>query len=357
MAKSSGLGRPTYVGVLACAVSMALSTLTLAQSSAASKPEEAAAQEAPLEVYTGPHIKKLDRPSFPLGELHNEGWVELAFMVDPNGKPFEVTVVRSTGNKTFETTALKAVENSIFEPGTLNGKPVEAGYELKYMFTMDRIDPGARSDFIKAYKALLAAVNAGDRAAADAALQQMTVKNLYEDAYFGVANYIYATKWGDDTQQLESLRRAIARESTAHYLPQSMFRTALLSCMQLELKTHQYAEAMTTWKRLQKSGIDKDTTRLLESKVAQLEKLQADDSAYEVSGVITEKNWLLHLFKPHFSAVVSEGSISEARLRCDKHYVFFAFDTSMQYRVNSKDGKCSLEFVGTPGTRFKLIQF
>jgi TonB family protein len=346
----------TYIGAVTCALSMLLATAA-AQSSSESKSDARSQEAVPVEVYTAPHVKKIDVPRFPAGESYNAGWVELAFMVDSSGKPFEVTVIRSTGNKTFEKVATKAIERSSFEPGTLNGKPVESGYEMKYLFANDWRTPGANRDFVSAYRSVTEAIKAGNRTAADAALQKLKITNLYEDAYFGLATYNYASKWGDESQQLEGLRRAIAREDKARYLPNDLFRFALFNCMQLELKTHEYAEAMTTWKRLEKSGIDNNTATQLRSVGERLEKLRSDASAYEVSGLISDSNWYLHLFKRHFQAVVSEGYISEVRLRCDKHYVFFPFDSTLQYQVNSKDGNCSIELAGAPGTRFKLIQF
>jgi hypothetical protein len=187
-------------------------------------------------------------------------------------------------------------------------------------------------------------------------MQNLKVTNLYEDAYFGIALYNYSGKWGDESQQLEGLRRAIAEEDHPRYLPPDVFRFALLHCMQLELNSREYAEAITTWKRLEKSGIDKDTAARAKPALDKLERIRTDDSAYAVSGLISDRNWYLHLFKRHFQAVVSEGYISEVRLRCDKRHVFFTFDSTLQYEVASKDGNCSIELVGAPGTRFKLIQ-
>jgi len=75
-----------------------------------------------------------------------------------------------------------------------------------------------------------------------------------------------------------------------------------------------------------------------------------------VFGQLSEGKWYLHLFKRHFRAVVSEGYIAQVKLRCDKGYVTFAFDPTLQYHVPDKDGDCSIELEGAPGTRFKLIQ-
>jgi TonB family protein len=285
----------------------------------------------------------------------NEGWVELGFMVDPGGKPFEITVVRSTGDKTFDMTAMKAIERSTFFPGSLDGKPVESGYELRYVFLSNVGGPSQQ--FTAAYEALLRAVNAADKTAADAALAKLKITTLSEDAYFGLATYFYASKWGDGTQQLEALTRAIVQQDRVQYLSKDQFKSAMLTRLKLEMKARQFAEALTTWKGLEKVGVDKSTEALVLPMVDQLQKLRSDDSSYAVAGLLTSAgSWHLHLFKRHFEALVSDGYISQVKLRCDKHYVFFTFDPTIQYKVDAKYGDCAIELLGAPGTHFQLVQ-
>ena len=363
--------RGTAVAAAACAASLVLAARAPGQALPGSASDSGSQEQVPVEVFTAPRPMKIAKPDCDVGgsgalrradaceELleGNEGWVTLGLMVDPSGKPYEVTVISSTGNRTFERVATKAIEQSTFEPASLNGKPIESGYELKYKFVNGKTPySGAKPEFVSAYRALLAAINAGDQAAADAAMKNLKITNLYEDAYFGLATYDYASKWGDESQQLAGLRRAIAGEDRAQYLPVDTFRSALLACMKAELKARLYAEAMDTWNRLEKSGVANNTAAQLKPIIEQLEKLRSDDSAYAVHGQMPEGRWYLHLFKRHFQIVVREGSLSDVRLRCDRRYVFFAFDPTLTYQVANKDGSCSIELEGTPGTRFDLVQ-
>lgn len=104
------------------------------------------------------------------------GWVQLGFMVDPKGKPFEITIIRSTGNKTFDKVAMESIERSVFEPASVNGQPIESGYELKYVFVNNGI--GVHHEFQGAYKSLTTAIQSGDRTGADAAMARLKVTNL-----------------------------------------------------------------------------------------------------------------------------------------------------------------------------------
>lgn len=339
---------------------------------AAQSAGQGSSDQIPIELYKEPSPKYLEVPecahnggriSDPVAckvlDSGMGGWAEVDFMVDPEGKPFEPTVTRSTGYKALDAMAIRAVEQSRFVPGTLNGKPIESSFKVRYkVWQGPSWRAGARSDFIKSYDALRHAVDADDRAAADAAIKRLVITNLYEDAYFGMASYFYATKWGDEVQQLEGLKRALSEEGNGmHFLPRDLFKSALQVTLRLQVQLHLYAEALDTCRTLQKAGLDEKTAAQTRSLMEQLDKIRTDGSSYVVSGELPEGNWFLHLFKRHFQAEVSEGHIAQVKLRCQKHYVSFAFDAKLEYDVAGKDGDCWMELIGAPGTRFKLMQF
>jgi hypothetical protein len=98
----------------------------------------------------------------------------------------------------------------------------------------------------------------------------MQTTNQYEEASYGLASYQYAVLWGDTTQQLVALRRAVYPDNAAqdfaysersfgqdfdHYLPADVWKTALIALLNLDIKTHQFPEAIKIWERLQKAGI------------------------------------------------------------------------------------------------------
>lgn len=357
MSRFGPRNRPGLLIALACAASAVVAARLCAQTPPGAVSEAPLAERVPIEVFKGPRLKSIDAsPCTRSSEAHcssEGGWADLAFMIDPQGKPFEITIVRSTGNRKIEEAALRAVEHASFEPATLNGQPVESGFEIKYQFDVE--SNGARPEYVKAYKTLVSAVKAGDRPAADAAMEKLQIKSLYEDAYFGLASYIYAAQWGDESQQIAGLRRAIAQENHAHYLPEGQFRAAVNALTGLELRSNQFEEAIDDWKLLQR--LDKRSAEQLRPVIERIEQRRSDPSSYSVSGQMADGTWYLHLFKRHFRVAVGEGYVSQVKLRCDKRYVYFAFDPKLQYEVADKFGKCSIQLEGAPGTRFELIQF
>jgi TonB family protein len=193
----------TLRGTLPVAALCGVLAVAGAQQAPTPPPESPPGERVAADSFHDPRPTNIPRTSFPVEEQQNvqEGWVIVSMMVDPQGKPFEVGVVTSTGNKTFEHLAVKAMEKATFIPGALDNKPIESVYEIKYTFQIEDLGPGAREEFVHTYSAFQRALNAHDQAAAQAALQKLKITTLYEDAFYGLAAYRYAEQWGDERQQ------------------------------------------------------------------------------------------------------------------------------------------------------------
>ncbi|HEY4341949.1 MAG TPA: energy transducer TonB [Steroidobacteraceae bacterium] len=337
-----------------------LTAPTHSQTAADNAVGAAPAERVATEVLTPPVIKRIDPGShYPTYEYEHgvEGWVLLGYMVDTKGSPFEITVVDSSGNPDFERAATKAMESAKLEAGMLNGQPVESASELKLVFTIVNGHASAGRAFVQTYDTLMAAIKANDRAGADAAMKGLTVSSLYEDAYFGLASYQYARAWGDEAQQLAALKRAIANDHSAHYLRSKEFQSALLEIMKLELKEHLYGAAQVSWHDLQASGIDPAVKAQIKPVFDRLDKLRSDDTAFDVTGSLADGTWHQTLLKKNFRAQVTNGHISDVKLRCARGFVRFAFDPAIQYHVETRYGSCTMEIEGDRGTQFVLTQF
>jgi TonB family protein len=298
-------------------------------------------------------------PTYPLQQLQEgvEGWINVGFMVDPKGKPYELTVVdASTDNKGLKKAALDAVEKWTFDPATLNGEPIDSAISRKIVFIIGNGEKGANADFVRAYRSYNKAITSKDKVAADAAMKNLKIKNLYEDAFYGLCQYQYARLWGNEEEQLAGVRRAVAREDTAKYLPKDVFLSALQTELRLEAKTQDFASAILTWHVLQKAGADKATLDELKPGIDQMLVLKTDGRSYKVSGQLVDGSWNYFLFKKRFRIAVSEGHVSQLKLRCDKKYIFFNFDPTLEYRIADKYGSCGLEVVGDSDAKFELIQ-
>jgi TonB family protein len=151
------------------AIWLQLPTLAAAQAPPVKEPAVAPEERIATESLVAPRLKTIDTSRYPISEVNNfgEGWVQLGFMVDSAGKPFEVTVEDSNGDKVFEEAAVKALEEATFEPGQLNGKTVESSSQLKIVFSLQGGQSGAFATFVSNYRSLMRAIKANNRAAGD----------------------------------------------------------------------------------------------------------------------------------------------------------------------------------------------
>jgi TonB family protein len=356
----------------ACALAAVLSAPLRAQTPPEHPAETSTGAKTPVESFQAPQLKprtlSIDLSgNDPNGLLRNDrtgnvpillqGWVALSMMVDPRGKPFEIAVSDSSGDAALNDAVVQGFQGARFVPGSLNGKPVESSYEFHYWFAPPGAPSSGSLEFIRAINSLTAAIQAKDRSAADAVMQKVKIENATEDAYFGLATYQYAQVWGDEDDQLKALRRTLVWLDNENVLPKNVAALALRACLPLELKKHEYGEAIATWKRLQKLGVDPGTVAKMTPIMQELDKLRLDDREVAVSGEIRNGSWFLQLFKPQFRIEVSDGHISDVKLRCQMRYLSFTFDPQLQYRVSGNSGDCETQLEGKEGTRFEFVEF
>lgn len=309
-----------------------------------------------LETFEGPRPLPVKDFYFPESERNrgNDGWVNLSMMISPEGKPFEIIVTESSGNAVLEAASIKQAQKWRFTPAKLNGQPIESAHEMKttYRVSNSRISKG----FSVAYDGFTKSLDMMSKDEAISRLGELKPKNLFEDTFFGLANYYFAAKWDTEATQLYWIKRAIAKEKTAIYMTDETFLLALRTQFRLQAKLLDLQGAIDTWNLIK--GLTKDPSVLdpLGPTVAQIESLRADSRAYSVNGTIGSESWELGLLKRHFSINVAEGQISQIKLRCEKKYIYFDYNPELQYNVAASAGQCSIQLVGDPGTRFELIQ-
>jgi TonB family protein len=299
----------------------------------------------------------VDLGLYPTSERINgrDGWVMLNLMVDPRGKPYEIAVTDSSGNKVLEQAALEAAKNWEFEPATLNGTPIDACTRVKARFVITG-ESGASASFVTAYREFIGAIGSQDRSAADQAMAKLKARNLYEDAFYGLAQYQYARLWGTENQQYVALRRAIAGENDANYLPKKLFNAALEDLMRLQIRHNDFADVLETWGKLEKVA-NAETRARWQEPIGRIEALRTDHAAFSVAGdFASSEQWGVRLFRNRFYMEVGAGRVSEIKLRCDRKYVSFRYEPGLEYTIAEKYGACSLQLLGDPGTKVTLTQ-
>ena len=100
--------------------------------------EQGVVTEAAVAGYDScPRPIRQKEPSYPRGELlaGKEGWVNLGFTVQPDGKPSDIRVLESS-HRNFEKPVLRAIAKWRFKPKTVNGQAVATDVTQKIEFEL-----------------------------------------------------------------------------------------------------------------------------------------------------------------------------------------------------------------------------
>ena len=82
-----------------------------------------------------------------------------------------------------------------------------------------------------------------------------------------------------------------------------------------------------------------------------------NDSVYSVEGRIDEtSNWFITLYKSVFYFDKVEGDLDELKLRCQGTYRAFPYQEGATYAIPESWGRCNLQVIGSPETKFYINQ-
>lgn len=345
---------------LFCATVIGLSLALFALNSSAG--EETTPAQVEVDSFKGPVLLDQVTPEYPINQLRagEEAWVELYFMVDTDGKPYEVTAIDSIGHSSFRNAAIRAVKKWTYQPALYNGSNIDAGARFKVVFSIENQSRGASDWFVRLQKGLRQAISENEKEKADEYLNTLETTrrlNLYEDALFNFAKYEYMAKWGTEDQQLQALDRAIAHESLGTYLPTDVFVYALGKQLPLLLKKRDYQRAMVANMNLAKQDVSDETRSRLDSIRLALEELRKNQEPYDLTASLDENaTWNICLFKDEFWFEDVQGRIVELKLRCQRDKQLFRYQPGVKYKIEEHFGACYLEVLGDRGTTFRLFQ-
>lgn len=314
-----------------------------------------------VEVFTPPVPKERKGLRYPIRQQNKgkEGWVLLNFMVDPQGKPYDVSVFDSSDEQDFEKEAIRAVRKWTYEPAVLQGQPIDAGSQAFIKFGFEGV-PGAGRYFVLRYKRLQKYIAAGrlDEAATIFEDLRSIDRNLYEEAFFHLARYSYQLALGGGDRQLyDSLKRATAMDNNAGFLPDALLTNVLISKLQLELRLNELVFAVYTVKVLRARELEDDLREFVDGVQAQIVEFRKAGKSFVTQGIVRVGNRSAHgLLYNQFSFRDVEGDIAELRLHCRRGYVGFIYQSDISYKVEDDLRSCTLHLIGTPGTTYSLVQ-
>jgi len=310
-------------------------------------------------------------PSYPASALASrlEGWFVVSYVVLEDGSTTDPVVESSSGVRDLERSAIRAVRNWRFEPATRNGQPVQqcdARTRLVFQLDLPGHQRGVTRSFRSEWERIHRLMDQGKTSEAleraDGLAQRRSL-NLYETARAAQLRATLHYRLDNTHQALASIRNAVWGASLLG--DREVERSMLEAQLALELQLGEYRRATETAKTLlEEHGGDVSDERL-EAVVSELLELQYGRTYVSVSGYIGDWTaldeqqpfWTHTLLRHRFGLEDIEGEVRALDIRCDTQRVLIEFEPNVAWNTQEDWGSCDVHVHGTPGTRFKLVEY
>lgn len=312
-----------------------------------------------------PVVKRRSPPQYPMDAANKgiEGWVQVDFYVEPNGKVSAFTALDGAPTGVFEKPTERALKRWRYKPALLNGQPVRQRRSLIMVFELEgtSVSPTFRTALVNAQEA----IDKSDLVAARQHIESLATAfngSIQEiDAFEAVTGkYYIATKEYD---------RAIYHfERATRHVSQSRQKSSAPNLVRLlfELKMYrgQFSSALNTFEVLKESDAlvngDLAHTKALEAKT-----LLDGQGALAVQGLMlgscfkcgdSESLWTYPLTRSRFSIDQVHGTITTLNLACDYHEQEFDYEPGSSRTLAEDWGDCELQVRGSTDTTFRLAE-
>ena len=347
--------------------------ITLGTHCSFANPQQALQSFGDHQVFIKPEILKYARPVYPL-EAHRDesaALVEVAFMVDSDGKPYELTVVQSN-DSVFNDAALQAVRKYKFNPASLDSNAVDSRFTMGLLFMMDgQYNYVPKSDARRLKKIQ-------KRISSDNADQNAIEKDIFwlihkkSTTYCGEAHAYFALQQLAQSVQnteleitaLRALRyyapyrdQSSKSDDRWHCFVEPLNQSILIRLLTLLFTQERHAEAFRILVDLDNQNSQSRSQLLIESMPQHffdMSQLAPSSKQFEIAG--SGFQFIEVLGRKLELQQKDEGDLESAKLRCDAGFMQVELTESTEIEIPPAFGRCQVQVIGEAGTRFELTE-
>jgi len=305
-------------------------------------------------------------PASPHHDSHEnqEAWVQMSYVVAPDGRAIDPIIINSSGGVGFENEVRKVSQSWRFVPP-------DTGAELPFnvsnsRFTIRGQGKGSTKRFARYAQRIMQKLNDGDvkaaRKVADAALKSGDW-NLYESTMLWLMVGRVAGAEGDDAGKLEMYRRASAI-GDARSLRRSVRIDLLEDIFELESKLGQLSAAMRTLATLKDIRGSKDAIQRIATRTAEIEALLENEPVIVANATMAnpcncdagEALWDYVPARRTFSFANLNGNVEHFEARCELQRLSGTVKTDQQWALEADWGFCQIFVFGDDGATFDFLE-
>lgn len=100
---------------------------------------EITSARAPVHIAAQVDSNACEKPEYPASSIRNteEGTVNLAMLIGPDGRVLESKVEKSSGSRALDKAAIQGLSLCKFKPGSIDGVPEKSWAKLQYVWTLN----------------------------------------------------------------------------------------------------------------------------------------------------------------------------------------------------------------------------
>ncbi|MBT1449805.1 TonB family protein [Glaciecola sp. XM2] len=316
--------------------------------------------------FTPPEVLERPRMRFPTEALRNgaEGWVQMSYVIDEEGKVVDPVVEDFSGHRAFRSSALRALKNTRYTPAMKDGKPTEVCHQsIRFDFTIGGAT-GATRSFVYQYKKAEDLFQNGDIEAAEVLVEKMRDnknRNRYENAWLWNLDALIAAKKDDQVRIARSLSRAIS-SSRSHDEEHKTFSDDYKANLYQRLfvartNLKQYALALQTYDDIKSLPNSDELIKPLQPMLAHIEEVSASDKNIAVAITLDEDDQYFHrLLRNKFAFADIQGELETVEVRCETRREKFTIAEDHIWTIPKSWGNCQVFIQGEAQTTFNLVE-
>jgi len=293
-----------------------------------------------------------------------EGWVQMSYVIDTQGKVQDAVVEDFGGHQTFKRAALKAIEKWTFSPAIKDGEPTEQCHQaVQFNFTLNG-NNGASKRFISRYKEADELIKAKDFAGAQAIIAKLHENkdlNRYENSWLWNIDATLANELGNIKREIKSINRTLA-SSESHVDDNKTFDDAYIGFLYsrlfgLEAQAGRFGAALKTLEAIKELPDAELYLKAIDKTVTQLTEFLASDQHLFVKVDLQNSGRYFHeLARNKFAFANINGKVDTVEVRCETRRERFTVAEDFVWSIPASWGECRVMVKGDSQTTFELVE-
>lgn len=309
-------------------------------------------------IYTPSEVLESDDMNYPSSAYRDmvEGYLDVIYDVDTQGKPINLRYHRVSGTDIFETIIERNFDNWLFTPAQADGTPiVQKNLERTFLFTITKKankfpEPLMRKKFAITYVKMRDFLKAQDYEALGSLITTMKQSNIIrfsENRQLAIIIYAYLEKTGGSIQdQILWLERALKGSPRSDNIIKRHNKIKS-NLFKKYFANHQYRSAYQIFNELRDSEFGDNLLPSLLPMMAELSAtLNSGDTITTTIKVDATALFSQRLSRRVFS-VTADQAISFTELRCATFNVSFDYAQNTAYQLPFDWHNCRL-VIGAP---------